>query len=204
MNPGHPDFFDLVAPIVLRDPLAEFLGAAEDGLIAYRYLDAVKLAGHSCPTVAGAWAMTRAALRALYPDGVAERGAIAVTFRQPQSSGVTGVIANVVGLLTGAAGEGGFKGIGGRFGRHGLLVFAQAIEGEIHFARRDGAGVVQVAAHLQRVPADPAMAPLLARCAAGEASDAEVRRFRELWQARVRAILLDHVDDPEVIEVRAG
>lgn len=33
----------------MYDPLAEFLGAAEGGLIEYGYADAVKLAGHSCP-----------------------------------------------------------------------------------------------------------------------------------------------------------
>jgi len=45
---GYPTFFDAVPPIVIHDPLAEFLGAAEDELIEYRYVDAVKLAGHSC------------------------------------------------------------------------------------------------------------------------------------------------------------
>ena len=48
-----PGFYDAVAPIVVADPLAALLGATEDGRIEYRYLDAVKLAGHSCPTVAG-------------------------------------------------------------------------------------------------------------------------------------------------------
>lgn len=48
-----PAFFDEVPAIVVTDPLAETLGAAEGGLIEYRYVDAVKLAGHSCPTVAG-------------------------------------------------------------------------------------------------------------------------------------------------------
>ncbi len=64
-----PAFFDAVASIGVADPLAELLGAAEGGRIEYRYLDAVKLAGHSCPTVAGAWLMTRTALARLYPDG---------------------------------------------------------------------------------------------------------------------------------------
>ncbi|HSW24447.1 MAG TPA: hypothetical protein VLJ62_16920, partial [Burkholderiaceae bacterium] len=62
-----PVFFDRVPPIVVRDSLAQMLGAAQGGIIEYRYLDAVKLAGHSCPTVAGAWLMTRAALARLYP-----------------------------------------------------------------------------------------------------------------------------------------
>lgn len=60
-----PAFFDAVPAIFVVDPLADALGAVEGGLIEYRYIDAVKLAGHSCPTVAGAWLMTRAALARL-------------------------------------------------------------------------------------------------------------------------------------------
>mgnify|MGYP003492414693 FL=1 len=45
----------------MRDPLAELLGAAEGGRLEYTYADAVKLTGHSCPTVAGAWLATRQA-----------------------------------------------------------------------------------------------------------------------------------------------
>jgi CRP-like cAMP-binding protein len=40
-----PAFFDAVPAIVVADPLAETLGAAEGGLIEYRYVDAVRLAG---------------------------------------------------------------------------------------------------------------------------------------------------------------
>ena len=77
-----PSFFDAVRPIVVVDPLAEALGAAEGGLIEYRYVDAVKLAGHSCPTVAGAWLMTRAALARLYPGETPRRGEMRVELRQ--------------------------------------------------------------------------------------------------------------------------
>jgi len=51
----YPAFFDEVETITLHDPLAEFLGSASDGRIKYAYVDTVKLAGHSCPTVAGAY-----------------------------------------------------------------------------------------------------------------------------------------------------
>ena len=54
-----PDFFAAVPAIVVADPLAALLGAAEGGRLEYRYADAVRLAGHSCPTVAGAWLMAR-------------------------------------------------------------------------------------------------------------------------------------------------
>ena len=49
-----PDFFAAVPAIVVADPLAALLGAAEDGRLEYHYADAVRPAGHSCPTVAGA------------------------------------------------------------------------------------------------------------------------------------------------------
>ena len=54
---------DHAPAIAVYDALAAFLGACDDGLITYRYIDAVRLAGHSCPTVAGAYLMTRRAPR---------------------------------------------------------------------------------------------------------------------------------------------
>lgn len=63
-----PVFFDQAPTIVMYDALTQILGVTPDGLVEYRYLDAVKLAGHSCPTVAGAWLMTRAALSGSTPD----------------------------------------------------------------------------------------------------------------------------------------
>lgn len=105
----------------MRDPLADFLGAADGGVIEYCYADAVRLAGHSCPTVASAYLMTRAALRALYADALPERGGIRVELRDERVAGVAGVIANVASLVSGATQDTGFKGIGGRFDRRGLL-----------------------------------------------------------------------------------
>ncbi len=58
-----PSFYAKVPPLVVRDGLADFLGAADDGLLEYNYADVVRVAGHSCPTVAGAWLMACAALR---------------------------------------------------------------------------------------------------------------------------------------------
>ena len=83
-----PAFFEAVPAIVVIDPLAETLGAAENGVIEYHYRDAVKLAGHSCPTVAGAWLMTRTALAHLYPDGVPQRGGMRVELRQAVDEGL--------------------------------------------------------------------------------------------------------------------
>ena len=97
-----PDFFDAVPAIIVVDALAETLGAAEGGLIEYRYVDAVRLEGHSCPTVAGAWLATGAALARLYPGETPRRGEIRVELRQAIDESVAGVIASVAGLVTGA------------------------------------------------------------------------------------------------------
>jgi len=198
----YPPFFDAVPRLRLRDPLAQFLGAVDDGLIEYTYLDAVKLAGHSCPTVASAYWMTCLALKTLFGEEAAERGAVRVEFRDDRQSGVTGVIANVVAMLTGAAGDTGFKGLAGRFDRRNLLAFNVAIPLEIRFTRIDTGAQVDVAANLRQIPADPAMSGLMQRSLGGVASAAEEKQFGALWQDRVRRILLEHGQNPEVFVVR--
>lgn len=197
-----PDFYAAVPTLRLRDPLADFLGAAEAGLLEYGYLDAVKLAGHSCPTVAAAYGLTRHALRALYGEALPERGGVRVEFAAPVTEGVTGVIASVVTLLTGAAGNGGFKGLAGRFVRRDLLAFAADLPLEIRFTRCDGGGQVDAAARLAGVPADPGMGPLLQQILAGQGDAAARQRFGALWQDRVRRILIDHGEDPTVFCVQ--
>jgi hypothetical protein len=198
---SHPAFFDAVPPMVVRDPLAGFLGAADQGLIEYRYADAVKLAGHSCPTVAAAWQLTRRALAALYGDQVPVRGDIRVDLHEGRTDGTAGVTAAVAGLLTGAAGEGGFKGIAGHFDRRDLLGFGADVPGRIRFTRMDTGAAVDVEADLGRVPGDPETIPLLQHCLSGHAGAVEARRFGELWQDRVRRLLLDHGDDDTVFKV---
>jgi hypothetical protein len=197
----YPSFFDEAPRLILYDPLSAFLGAAEDGLLEYGYLDAVKLAGHSCPTVAGAYLMTLRALRCLYPGGIPVRGEVNVMLSQEASDGVAGVMASVTSLLTGAAGEGGFKGIAGRFERRGLLAFGAAFDGEIQFSRRDtGEGVI-ASLNAAAVPLHANARPLFQRVLGGEASPAEAQEFRRLWQDRVRQLLIDHADDPEVVRL---
>lgn len=174
-----PEFFVAVPRLRLRDPLAGFLGAAVDGVLEYGYLDAVKLAGHSCPTVAAAYALTRRALQALYGDQLPERGGIRVEFRDPRTAGVTGVIANVIGLLTGAGDGTAFKGIAGQFDRRGLMVFDVELPLEIRFSRVDTDVAVDALADLRRVPAAPGLAELMQVCLGGHPATDELRRFGE-------------------------
>lgn len=199
---SFPDFFAQVPTFVVRDPLADFLGAAEGGLIEYSFADAVRLAGHSCPTVAGAWLMSTRALRALYGDAVPERGAVSVEFSDALGDGVAGVIASVATLLTGAAGGGGFKGLAGRFSRRDLLHFEVAGVEEIRFRRRDTGEVVDISLDLSPVAGDPRMGALLPSLLAGKGSAEEARLFGQLWQDRVRRILIDHHDDERLTPLR--
>jgi formylmethanofuran dehydrogenase subunit E len=201
---AFPGFFEAAPRIRVRDALADFLGAARDGVLEYRYADAVRLAGHSCPTVASAFLMARAALAALFPERLPERGEVRVELRDPADEGVTGVIANVLSLVTGATVDTGFKGLGGRFDRRQLLAYEVAIEGQVRFTRTDNGDAVTVRARVDRVPADPRAAQLMPRCVLGVASAEEQALFREIWQERVRKLLVESADDPEVIVVTRG
>jgi hypothetical protein len=201
---NYPAFFDQAPRITLRDPLADFLGAAEGGLMEYRYVDAVRLAGHSCPTVAGAYLMARAALRALYPEGPAVRGAVSVRIPGPANEGVNGVIAQVFTLLTGAAADNGFHGIGGHFVRQDLLDYADPDQGgDIQVTRGDTGKTVSVALDLGSVPPAANLRPLLMAAFAPDATPAQRKNFGDVWQDRVRRILLEHADDTEVVRVTA-
>ena len=119
----YPEFFDRVDKIKLYDPLGEFLGAFESGEVEIGYRDCVVLAGHSCPTVAGAYIATFNGLKALFGDELPTRGEIKVEMSSPKSEGVTGVIANVASFICGVADEGGFAGIGAKFSRRNKVEF---------------------------------------------------------------------------------
>ena len=108
---------DRPPPLTVREPLAQLLGATDDGCLTYTYADAVRLCGHSCPTVACAWLMVSAGMRALWPDDLPVRGGVSLSFDEPRTSGTTGVVAAVFALVSGAADDAGFKGLGGRHDR---------------------------------------------------------------------------------------
>ena len=170
-------------------------------MLDYGYEDAVKLAGHSCPTVASAYALGCHALAALYPGELPERGGVRIDFAEPVDAGVTGVIASVLTLLTGAAQQGGFKGIGGHFVRRDLQHFGVELPLSLRFTRLDSGKSVDAAAELARVPPHPEASALLGPCLRGEADANARRRFGELWQERVARILLDHWDDAAVFHI---
>lgn len=197
---SFPAFYARVPGIALRDPLAELLGAAEGGRIDYGYADAVRLAGHSCPTVAGAYLLAIRMLRRLYGEDLPERGGLRVEFRAAQEDGVSGVIASIFSLLTGAAGSGGFKGLAGNYSRRNLLAFGVAdLMGDVRLTRLADGASVTATLDLSSLPGDPALSRLLGGILADQAESGERNEFARRWQARVERLLLEFFDHPEVV-----
>ena len=185
---SYPEFFDKVESIKLQDPIADILGAFENGEYEISYLEVVKAAGHSCPTVAGAYLVTAAALKALYGDERAVRGNLKVEFSESLEEGVAGVIGNVISHITGATDKSGFKGLGGKFARHSLMHFDADISSSARFTRINTQKSVDVFYDPSSVPADPAMMPLMQKTMQGAASKEEMQQFAALWQERVKRI----------------
>lgn len=200
---NFPSFFAEAPRLKVRDPLAAFLGASEDGTLEYGYEDAVRLAGHSCPAVAGAYLMVVNGLSYLYDEALPERGGIEVFMRAECDESTTGVVASIVTLLTGAAAAGGFYGIGParRFARRDLLHFGADVDGVMGLRRRDtGIGVV-VDIDTGAVPHAAEMAAVMPGAVSGEADAVGLSSFAALWQDRVRRMLIEHADDPKLIHI---
>ena len=185
---NYPAFFDTIERIKLQDPLSAFLGTFENGIIEFSYQDVVKSAGHSCPTVAGAYICTLEGLKALYPNELPQRGAIKVEFRESQTDGVAGVIASVISNITGATTDYGFKGIGGNFVRTDLMGFNQNINSSVKFTRVDTGESISVTYNPNSIPPKPQMQPLMQKIMQGIATPEEKKAFGEVWQDRVEKI----------------
>lgn len=186
---SYPKFFDEIEVIKVKDPLSNVLGAFENGEYEFSYVDVVKSAGHSCPTVAGAYIITLEALKALYPNERALRGEIKVEFKESLEEGVAGVIGNVISQITGATDKSGFKGLQGKFARHSLMQFnANNIESSARFTRLDNSKSVDVTYNPSSIPANPDMQSIMQKISQATASSDEMQEFGVLWQDRVKRI----------------
>ncbi|MDF1875945.1 hypothetical protein JHD48_09380 [Sulfurimonas sp. SAG-AH-194-I05] len=192
---SYPSFYDTVESIQVVDPLSNALGVFSDGFYEFNYIDVVKSAGHSCPTVAGAYIITLTALKFLYPEQRAERGNIRVSFEEDLEDGVTGVIANVVSQITGATDKSGFKGLQGKFSRHSLMHFNEDITSSARFTRIDTNKSVAITYNPSSILPNPNMQVIMTKMAAGAVTKEEVKEFGVLWQDRVERIFknLDEV-----------
>jgi formylmethanofuran dehydrogenase subunit E len=199
-------FYEDVEPIKLKDPLAVFLGAVDEREeFIFTYADAIKLAGHSCPAVSGAYKITQKALKALYGDETPIRGEIDVRVLGSIDNGANGPISQVISLITGAAPETGFAGLGQSFVRKNKLVFDTQNEeaNAFIFTRDDNNKSVKVTYHPEQIPQEEEMSELFTKCVVGTATKKQKERFQELWQKRVKAVLLEEVEGLFTIE-KAG
>ena len=185
---NYPEFFNTIENIQVKDPLSSALGAFENGEYAFNYSDIVKSAGHSCPTVAGAYIMTLMALKALYPNERAVRGNIKVAFKESPEEGVAGVIGNVISQITGATQKSGFKGLQGKFARHSLMSFNENINASARFTRSDTGKSVDVTYNPAAVLPNPDMQIIMNKMKEATATPKEIKEFGVLWQERVKRI----------------
>lgn len=184
----YPDFFNTIETITLKDPLSEFLGVFENGLVEFNYLDIVKSAGHSCPTVAGAYLLALEGLAALYTNEIPTRGEIFVSFQEDSRDGVAGVIAAVLSQITGATELLGFKGINGNFSRINLMKFNDALNSSIKLQRLDTGKTIELIYNPSSIEQNPQIPQLMQKMAKKEITQEEKILFGKLWQERVESI----------------
>ena len=169
------------AKIKIYEPFAEFLGNSSE-LIHFEIglTDVARLSGHLCPSVAGAFLLTRKAIQLLYPETqICVRGQIEVHLAGPPSQGALGPMANVISFITGAWTETGFGGLsGGRYTRRNLLHFSSQLchHGEFIFIRTDNKNSI-------RLSYNPT--PVLEELKSANAG----MSFQDSWEANVRAVL---------------
>ena len=196
-----PDFFNQVPTITMYDPLSKLLGAVDDGMITYSYVDAVKLAGHSCPTVAGAYLMALHGIKALYKDEIPVRGDIIVTCKEKREDGVSGVISNILTLITGASEKEGFKGLKGLYHRNGLLEFGVDQVSLFELERKGTHTRVGLTYDPSVVATQPIPPNILQAVTNDSATDEEKALFAKIWQKNVQTIL-EAFYNPDLLHIK--
>ncbi|MGH7051129.1 MAG: hypothetical protein ACREE5_10860 [Acetobacteraceae bacterium] len=198
-----PDVFAAAPTITVHNPLASFLGVSRSGAITHGHGDAVQRAGRSFPTVTGAFLMARKGLASPCGDKIPEPGGIDVYLSDGQGEGAPGVVAAVSMLLTGAAPETGLAGVGPghRFARRGLVQIDAPIEELLALKRCDTGRGVMLDLDTECLPPVPGMRMLLPKALSGLADEEGQARFGALWQSPVAHMLVEHADDPALVEV---
>lgn len=182
-------------PIRVRDPVAEALTVLEPNEpFVITYEDAVKAAGHSCPTASGAYRIAQLGLDALYPDDTPVRGEIEVTAGGPKDDPTYGVMSRIVSYVTGAAEQDGFRGLAGEYGdRQDLLHFNdfESDDPAFEFTRTDIDESIRVTYHVTDVPSAGPATQALQKLINGTATPEERDAFSEAWHGRIERILSD-------------
>ncbi len=187
---------------MMIDPYFQIFGQSQVA-VPYTYENAVKLAGHSCGAVTGAWTITRKALEALYPNGeIPVRGQIAVEAPGAEDEWFVGVFGEVITFVTGAAPKTGF--IGAEFGetdavfvRQNKMVYPEEPTGTLPpkmewiFTRLDTGKKVGVIFNLAVITpiATPERQEMGKKMALGEATPEEAADYIEYWNDRAKFVL---------------
>jgi hypothetical protein len=192
------DYIDKVLPILMKEPFLELLGQT-DTTVPYTYQEAVKLTGHSCGAVAGAWTITRKALEALYPGTSPVRGQIRVIMPGSEDEWYVGVFGEVISYITGAAPQTGFPGaeFGRAYKRRNLMIYKEQpsktppVKTPWIFERMDNGTKVGVRYDLNKIkpPITPERAEMGTKVADGLASREETAEWRVYWNDRARFVL---------------
>ncbi len=192
----YREFFDQIEKIVVYDELAQFLGAIEDGIIEFSYTDIVKVAGHSCATVAGAYLITLHGLKSLYGSDFPKRGEIKVEIQKSPTTDNAGVVGSVVSTITGATEKYGFGGIPtGKFNRRGLLFFEADIATDVKFTRLDTNQSVGINYNPKTV-VNPM--EILQSAIKPDAKEEDIKSFPDRFQNMVKTLFENH---DKVIEI---
>jgi hypothetical protein len=196
------EYISEVPPIMMIDPYFEIFGQSQTP-VPYYYEEAVKLAGHSCGAITGAWTITRKALEVLYPDGETPvRGQISVEAPGAEDEWFIGVFGEVITYITGAAPKTGFN--GAEFGqandvfvRQNKMVYTEEPTGQLPpmrewiFTRLDTGAKVGVKFNLAVITpiATDEMKAMGKKMAAGEATPEEAAAYYEYWNDRAKFVL---------------
>ena len=176
---SQPLMFPDSPVLSLYDPLGDLLGAG-DGVFSYSFDDVAITSGHACPTVAGGCLMVK--------------GALELTVYGAQDEGTNGPMSQVFTLLTGAAADNGFHGLGGKFARYGLLRFeAPDPTGMMRyrFERISTGDAVTLTYDPSMIPPVPSMGQDLGAILQGYGDETIAKRYRDAWRDRVVRILAD-------------
>jgi hypothetical protein len=186
-----------VDPIEIRDPVAEALGVLDPGdPFVITYADAVKEAGHSCPTASGAYRIAQLGLDTLYPDSYPVRSEIEVQAGGSRDDAAYGVMGRIISYVTGATDDDGFSGLAGGHGDRRDLLYFDAFDPDIaaptfRFRRTDTDETVEVTYHVSDIPDGGPAIGNLQRILEGSASEEQQAAFAEAWHRRVQVVLND-------------
>lgn len=205
------DYITSTKPIFMRDPLLELLGQVE-GPIPYFYEEVVKLSGHSCGAVAGAWNITRLALNNLFSEEIPVRGQIRVLAPGSESEGNVGVFGEVISFITGAAPKTGFLGggFGKKYRRRDLMIYTEESTNTPQsemvwiFERIDNNKKVGIKYNTSKIlpPVTAEWNKISNKIVRGEATNVEIKEWVNYWNERVIFIFEhgDLIDDMFMIE----